>query len=89
MAGEHFTDLLKKDNAAGILFGQPIYRVDAGGGASLPPNRATPYPLEAYYRFQANDNIRTTPGAFVLFNLEGNSRNNTTAVAVLRTTFSF
>jgi len=89
MAGLHFTDLFQKGNTAGILFGQPIYRVDAGGAASLPPNRATPYHLEAYYRFQINDHISITPGAFVLFNPEGNSKNNTTAVAVLRTTFSF
>ena len=89
MAGVHFTDLLQKGNAAGILFGQPLYRVDAGGAASLPANRTTPYHLEAYYRFQVNDNISITPGAFVLFNPEGNSRNSTTAVAILRTTFSF
>ncbi len=89
MAGVHFADLLKKGNAGGILFGQPIYRVEADGAASLPPNRATPYHLEAYYRFQVNDNMSITPGAFVLFNPDGNSNNNTTAVGVLRTTFTF
>jgi len=89
MAGLHFTDVFKKGNTAGVLFGQPIYRVGVGGAASLPPNRATPYHLEAYYRFQVNDNISITPGAFVLFNPEGNSNNNTTAVAILRTTFTF
>lgn len=89
MAGLHFTDLFKKGNSAGILFGQPLYRIDASGAASLPSGRATPYHLEAYYRFQVTDNISITPGAFVLFNPEGFRRNSTTAVGVLRTTFTF
>ncbi|MBN3946173.1 MAG: iron uptake porin [Nostoc sp. NMS7] len=92
MAGIHFKDLFKSGNTAGILFGQPLYRTDAGGSAQLTPtgdNRATPYHLEAYYRFQVSDNISITPGAFILFNPEGNSNNETTTVGVLRTTFTF
>ncbi|MEH2380684.1 MAG: iron uptake porin [Nostoc sp.] len=92
MAGVHFKDLFKSGNTAGILFGQPLYRTDAGGSAQLTPtgdNRATPYHLEAYYRFQVSDNISITPGAFILFNPEGNSNNETTTVGVLRTTFTF
>ncbi|MEH2239594.1 iron uptake porin [Nostoc sp.] len=92
MAGIHFRDLFKSGNTAGILFGQPLYRTDTGGSAQLTPtgdNRATPYHLEAYYRFQVSDNISITPGAFVLFNPEGNSNNETTTVGVLRTTFTF
>lgn len=89
MAGLYFTDLFKEGNSAGILFGQPIYRTDAGGAATLPNDRTTPYHLEAYYRFQVTDNISITPGAFVLFNPEGNDNNETTTVGVLRTTFIF
>ncbi|MEH1817337.1 MAG: iron uptake porin [Nostoc sp.] len=92
MAGVHFRDLFKPGNTAGILFGQPLYRSDTGGSAQLTPtgdNRATPYHLEAYYRLQVSDNISITPGAFVLFNPEGNSNNETTTVGVLRTTFTF
>ncbi|MEH2183114.1 iron uptake porin [Nostoc sp.] len=92
MAGVHFKDLFKSGNTAGILFGQPLFRSDTGGAAQLTPagdNRATPYHLEAYYRLQVNDNISITPGAFVLFNPEGNSNNDTTTVGVLRTTFTF
>ncbi|WP_448270141.1 iron uptake porin [Nostoc sp. DSM 114159] len=92
MAGIHFNDLFKSGNTAGILFGQPLFRSDAGGSAQLTPtgeNRATPYHLEAYYRLQVSDNISITPGAFVLFNPEGNSNNETTTVGVLRTTFTF
>ena len=89
MGGLHFTDLFKKGNTAGILFGQPLYRTDADGAATLPGGRTTPYHLEAYYRIQVTDNISVTPGAFVLFNPEGNRDNDTTAVGVLRTTFTF
>ncbi|MBE9207024.1 carbohydrate porin [Nostoc sp. LEGE 06077] len=92
MVGLHFNDLFKSGNNAGILFGQPLFRSDAGGTAQLAPtgvNRATPYHLEAYYRFKLTDNISITPGAFVLFNPEGDSRNETTTVGVLRSTFTF
>ncbi|MEH2282154.1 MAG: iron uptake porin [Nostoc sp.] len=92
MAGVHFRDLFKPGNTAGILFGQPLFRTDTGGSAQLTPtgdNRATPYHLEAYYRLQVSDNISITPGAFILFNPEGNSNNETTTVGVLRTTFTF
>lgn len=92
MVGLHFNDLLKKGNNAGLIFGQPLYRTEAGGSAQLADagtNRATPYHLEGYYRFRVNDNVSITPGAFVLFNPEANSNNSTTAVGVLRTTFTF
>lgn len=92
MVGVHFRDLFNAGNTAGIIFGQPLFRADASGAAVLTPageNRATPYHLEAYYRFKVSDNISITPGAFVLFNPEGNSRNETTTVGVLRTTFTF
>lgn len=89
MVGLHFNDLLKKGNNAGLLFGQPLYRTEASGAATLGTNRATPYHLEGYYRFRINDNVSITPGAFVLFNPEGDSTNETTTVGLVRTTFTF
>jgi BMFP domain-containing protein YqiC len=92
MAGLYFQDLLNEGNTAGLLFGQPLYRVSASGAARLTEpgvDRATPYHLEAFYSFKVSDNINITPGAFVLFNPEGNSNNDTTLVGVLRTTFTF
>ncbi|MGB7441090.1 MAG: iron uptake porin [Coleofasciculaceae cyanobacterium] len=92
MAGLHFADVLREGDSAGLIFGQPLFRVDAGGAAELTePNidRATPYHLEAFYNFRVNDNISITPGAFVLFNPEGDANNDTTTVGVLRTTFTF
>jgi hypothetical protein len=92
MVGLHFTDLFHKGNNAGLIFGQPLFVSDASGAARLQlpgERRTTPYHLEGYYRFRVNDNISITPGAFVLFNPESDSRNQTTTVGVLRTTFTF
>ncbi len=89
MFGLHFRDLFKSGNNAGILFGQPLDRDSVSGGARFQANKATPYHLEAYYRFKVNDNISITPGAFVLFNPEGTKNNDTVGVGVLRTTFTF
>ncbi len=92
MAGLYFQDLLKEGNTAGLIFGQPLHRIDAGGEAELTEpgvDRATPYHLEAFYNFKVTDNISVTPGAFVLFNPESDANNDTTLVGVLRTTFTF
>ena len=92
MVGLHFQDIIKKGNTAGILFGQPLYRTEADGDGNLATDgvdRTTPYHLEAYYKFKVNDNLSITPGAFVLFNPEGDDNNDTTTVGVLRTTFTF
>lgn len=48
-----------------------------------------PFHLEAFYRYRVNDNISITPGVFVIFNAEGNRRNDTQFVGVVRTTFTF
>ena len=62
-------------------------------GATVNPSnvvsRAIPYQIEAFYNFKVSENISITPGAFVIFNPEGDSANSTTAVGVLRTTFTF
>ena len=92
MTGLSFKDLFKEGNTAGLIFGQPLNRVSAGGAAELEePNvdRATPYHLEVFYNYKLNDNISITPGVFVLFNPESNANNDTTTVGVLRTTFEF
>ncbi|OKH23284.1 S-layer protein [Hydrococcus rivularis NIES-593] len=93
MTGFYFPDAFAQGNSAGLIFGQPLYRVDSGGEAALIPenvgDRTNPYHLEAYYNFKLNDNISITPGAFVLFNPEGDGDNDTTGVFVLRTTYTF
>lgn len=93
MTGLYFPNALKEGNSAGLLFGQPQYRIAAGNGATRRTanidSLATPYQVEAYYNFKLTNNISLTPGGFVIFNPEGDSQNSTTAVGVLRTTFTF
>lgn len=92
MTGIHVKDLLKEGNTAGLIFGQPLNRVDAGGTAELTEpdvDRAIPYHLEAFFNYKISNNLSITPGGFILFNPEGDENNDTTAVGVLRTTFSF
>ncbi|MEQ8542127.1 MAG: iron uptake porin [Coleofasciculus sp. D1-CHI-01] len=92
MAGLHFQDLFKEGNTAGLIFGQPLHRVEADGEANLTEpgvDRETPYHLEAFYNFKVSDNVSITPGAFVLFNPESDGNNDTALVGVLRTTFTF
>lgn len=91
MAGLHFSDIMGS-SSAGLIFGQPLYITEADGDADRAAglvDRTTPYHLEAYYRLQVSDNISVTPGAFVLFNPEGDSNNDTSVVGVVRTTFVF
>ena len=92
MTGVEVKDLLKEGSTAGLIFGQPLNRVDAGGAAVLTEpdvDRGIPYHLELFYNYKVNDNISLTPGVFVLFNPEGNKNNDTTTVGVVRTTFGF
>ncbi|NJP12161.1 MAG: iron uptake porin [Leptolyngbyaceae cyanobacterium RU_5_1] len=94
MVGAHFSDVLGKGNALGLLFGQPLHPASVGGrdGKKFPSRVVDPavsYHLEAYYRIRINDNISITPGVFVLFNPETDANNGTTTIGVLRTTFTF
>lgn len=94
MVGAHFSDFFTRGNALGIIFGQPLNAASSGGqdGRRYDPSITDPavsYHLEAYYRIRVNDNISVTPGAFVLFNPEANSDNDTTTIGVIRTTFTF
>jgi hypothetical protein len=50
---------------------------------------SVPVHLEAFYRFQVNKFIQVTPGAFVVFNPNGQSENDPIIVYTIRTTFAF
>jgi hypothetical protein len=95
-----FPDLFKRGNLGGIIVGmQPRvtdsdFRPRLANGLPNPNLRRRldedpPVHVEAFYRLRVNDNISITPGAFVVFNPEGNSANNTQVVGIIRTTFSF
>ncbi len=92
MGGIYFQDAFAQGNTAAFIVGQPLYLEGASVDVQNIPgifNKARPFHVEAYYRFKISDNISITPGAFVIFNPESNSENRTTAVGLIRTTFTF
>ena len=50
---------------------------------------SVPVHLEAFYRFQVNKFLSVTPGAFVVFNPNGQDTNDPIVVYTIRTTFTF
>ncbi len=83
-----FPDLGKKGNMAGIIFGMPP-KATQNSVVATRKDASTSYHLETLYRYQLNDKVSITPGLIVLFNPEGNTKNSTTYVGTIRTTFSF
>ncbi|MCL1472647.1 iron uptake porin [Argonema antarcticum] len=83
--GLTFPDMGGKGNLSGILVGLPP-RVTS---SDVREEEDTSYHVEAFYRFQVNDNISITPGFWVIFNPENDSNNDTQYVGVIRTGFNF
>lgn len=83
--GMSFPDVWKKGNLPGILVGLPP-RVS---NSDVRKDRDTSYHVEAFFRFQVNEYITVTPGFWVIFNPENDSRNDTQYVGVIRTSFNF
>ena len=81
-----FPDLGKEGNLLGIVIGQPPKVTSNDLGLT---DSDTSLHLEAFYRFQATDNISITPGLVVITNPEHNSSNDTIYLGTLRTTFTF
>ncbi len=82
-----FPDLGRRGNVGGIIFGQPGTLEASTYGAQV--DSANTYQLEMLYKYRVTDNIFFTPGAFVIFNPNGNSANSDIYVAAVRTTFHF
>jgi hypothetical protein len=86
-----FLDLAKEGSMAGIVIGQPPKAIS--NNFQLPgqtyKDEDTAVHLEAFYRYQATDNISITPGLLVITNPEHNSSNDTIYIGTIRTTFSF
>ncbi len=79
-------DLLNRGDLAGIIFGQQPQRT---GGTFGPEGNTTSYHIEAFYRYQLNDNIQITPGIIIITNPEHSTQNDTQYVGVIRTRFAF
>jgi len=84
-------NLGEEGNLGGVIIGQPPkliqnqYQLDNKEYT----DKDTSLHLEAFYRFNVNDNIAITPGVIVITNPEHNNDNDTIYIGTLRTTFSF
>lgn len=86
-----FPDLGKKGNLLGFVVGVEPY---LGGttGFTVDGRRSDPdngLHIEAFYRYQLNDNISITPGVIWLTAPNQNADNEDIVVGAIRTTFSF
>ncbi len=87
-----FLDLLKEGSQLSFAGGQvPRFAPTNGNAAAagVTGDIDTSYLVEAQYKFPLNDNISLTPGAYAVFNANGNSDNDPVYIGVLRGYFSF
>ncbi len=82
-----FPDLGKEGNLGGLVFGQPSKVINNDVGEF--EDQDTSYAIEAFYRYQLNDNINITPGLIVITNPEHNADNSTDYIGAIRTVFAF
>ncbi len=82
-----FPDLGKEGNLGGLVFGQPSKVIN--NDVEEFEDRDTSYAIEAFYRYQLNDNINITPGLLVITNPEHNADNSTDYIGAIRTVFAF
>lgn len=81
-----FPDLGKEGNLGGLVVGQAPVAYDVGGGRDEDDGSVL---IEAFYRFQLNDNIALTPGVIVITSPNNDDDNDTAVIGALRTQFRF
>ena len=86
-----FPDLGKEGNLGAIIVGAEPYLtsfdLDGGGEASFEDD--VPLRVEAFYKYQLNDNISLTPGVIWLSSPNQDNDNSDIFIGALRTTFKF
>ncbi|MDC0832892.1 iron uptake porin [Geitlerinema sp. CS-897] len=87
--GLAFPDLGGDGNLLGIMAGAEPYVGGLNGSSDDSVADDTPFHLEAFYRYQLNDNISITPGVIWLTAPQGEKDNDDAVVGILRTTFTF
>jgi Carbohydrate-selective porin, OprB family/S-layer homology domain len=87
--GLAFPDLGKEGNLGGIIVGAEPYVSSATVAGVDLVSDDTPLHIEAFYKYQINDNISITPGVIYLTAPQGESDNDDAIIGVLRTTFTF
>lgn len=84
-----FPDLGQEGNLLGLVFGAEPYLTRFEGGDPDDFETDIPFHIEAFYRYQINDNISITPGVIWLTAPNQDDANGNDFVATLRTTFKF
>jgi hypothetical protein len=84
-----FPDFGIQGNLLGLVIGAEPYLTRFRGGNPSSFKTDIPLHIEAFYRFQFNDNISVTPGIVWLVNPNQDSSNSDGVIATLRTTFKF
>ncbi len=86
-----FPDLLKEGSLGAIIVGAEPYLTsfDLDGGGKLSIENNVPLHIEAFYKYQLNDNISLTPGVIWLVNPNQDNDNDSIVIGALRTTFTF
>lgn len=84
-----FPDLGKKGNLLGLVVGAQPYLNDFEGGNPQAFEKDIPFQMEAFYRYQINDNISVTPGFIWLTAPNQNNDNPDDVIATIRMTFKF
>ncbi len=82
-----FPDLGKEGNLGGIIVGAEPYVTQIDDDD--PSNDDVPLHVEAFYKYQLNDNVSITPGLIYLSNPDQNSDNDDVIIGAIRTTFKF
>lgn len=87
------SDLLKEGSVAALIIGAEPYleSIDADGDGNDFDGLTNDVPLhiEAFYKYQLNDNISLTPGLIWLTSPNQNSDNDDVYIGAVRTTFTF
>ncbi|MBG1242237.1 iron uptake porin [Nostoc sp. NZL] len=84
-------DLGRENSIGGIAIGQPpkVINNDLEVANQEYEDQDTSLHLEAFYRFQVDDNISITPGLVMITNPEHDGNNSTSYIGTIRTTFRF
>lgn len=84
-----FSDLVKEGSLAAIIVGAEPYVNDLNLDSGLEVEDDIPLHVEAFYKYQLNDNISITPGVVWLVSPNQDSDNDDIIIGALRTTFTF
>jgi hypothetical protein len=83
-----FPDLFSKGNMGGLIIGAEPYLGNAKALFGSAATNKLPLHVEAFYKYQVNDNILLTPGVIYL-NAPDQNKDADAFIGVLRTTFTF